>query len=119
MNPSVEAESKRRRLERPQGSIPLIDVGSTWMREHFGVEWRGRFHLSHRLALARPLVFCKICGLHCESVQHLVGLGRRCKGEPKDPSRKRKIMRDGKHPVSGARLEGLVPLPLGTRTDGP
>jgi len=96
-----------------------MDVAIAWMRERFGAEWRERFHCTHHLALARPLVFCKICGLHCESVQHLVGLGRRCKGEPKDQSRKRKIMRDAKHPVSGARLQSQEPLPLGVRTDGP
>jgi len=101
------------------GVTTRIDVAVAWVKERFGAEWRGRFHCSHHLALARPLVFCTTCGLHCESVQHLVGLARRCKGEPKDPSRRRKIMRDAKHPVSGARLGSQEPLPLGIRTDGP
>ena len=86
----------------------------------FGACWRERFHHSHQLSLAAPLVYCRVCGHHCGSSQHLVELGSKCSGPP-DPSLRGNVERlrrisSGWSPLTGGpRLERAVPLPAGTR----
>ena len=110
-----EGDAKRRRTEGASGPA---EAAAEWMSSVFGSEWRGKFHTSHRLSLARPLVYCKCCGYHTESSQHLVKLRDPCQGEPLDGSalcyRRRAILK-GKHPTKGKELAPPVPLMSGLR----
>ena len=86
----------------------------------FGACWRERFHHSHQLSLAAPLVYCRVCGHHCGSSQHLVELGSKCSGPP-DPAlrgnvgRLRRLSSGWSPQTGGPRLERAVPLPAGTK----
>ena len=115
---SPGGENKRRRVEVAR--VTPVAAAQEWMCATFGGEWREKFHRSHRLSLAKPLVYCRLCGHHCESPQHLVKLRNQCDGEPKQGSmlatRLKRIMK-GEFPGKGSRrLEAPVPLPFGTRS---
>ena len=116
---SLEGENKRRRLEARRDVISNTAAAVDWMGVTFGENWRELFDSTHRLSLARPLAFCRRCGAHCDTPQHVVKLGKGCDGEPRPGSnffyRLRKIM-EGKHPTSGQALAGAVPLPFGTKS---
>ena len=94
------------------------DRALSFMVQVFGEAWASRFHMRYRLSLAEPLVFCRVCGRHADSIQHLVGLAAECKGEPPVGSTYKarlKRIRDGRHPTNDTkRLMGAVPLPFGT-----
>ena len=102
----------------PRGN-PLIAAATEWMQSVFGADWATKFHRSHWLSLAKPLVFCRLCGHHCETTQHLVALRKPCGGVPPTGdvyhSRKEKIER-GRHPTKKDKtLERAIPLPPGQR----
>ena len=115
--PAVASAPSSRGVEPPPGPIPLA---VEWMRSKFGAAWRERFHVSHRLSLARPLVFCRRCGRHCQDVQHLAALGRQCTGEPSTGSTylaRLRYIQQGKHPTTRQmELSPPVPLPPGSRS---
>ena len=108
-------EPKRRRVEEPH--ISHSAAAQEWMCSTFGAEWRARLHRTHRLSLAKPLVFCRRRGYHCEGPRHLAKLRELCR-EPKQGSvqvtRLKRILR-GEDPLKGSRrLAAAVPLPFGT-----
>ena len=119
---SIGGDEKRSRVVVPSGAAPSaarpspLTAAVEWMQGTFGGDWKGRFHRTHRLSLARPLVYCRRCGHHCETRQHLAKLRSPCEEPPKGSvywSRLGKINR-GLHPTSGARLQTSIPLPPGT-----
>ena len=109
-------DDKRRRVEAGAGDVSPIGRALEWMVARFGEDWRSKFHRTHRLSLAQPLVYCRRCARHCETLQHLVALRREClEAKGCYPSRLEAIER-GRHPLSGAALGRSVPLPLGTKS---
>ena len=118
-----EGLHKRRRVEIParavqQAASPLL-LAQGWMSTRFGTDWRERFHQSHRLSLAQPLVFCRRCGHHCADRQHLAKLRDLCGGDPATGSvyfSRLRSIGQGKHPTKkGEELRDPVPLPPGTK----
>ena len=86
----------------------------------FGMAWRERFHRSHQLSLAAPLVYCRVCGHYCGTSQHLTELGSMCSGPPNpamrgNVERLRRLSSGWSPRTGGPRLERAVPLPAGTR----
>jgi len=89
------------------------------MAGRFGEDWKSRFHRTHRLSLAQPLVYCRRCIRHCEELRHLVGLSRECLGDAGGtkgnyPARAKSISQ-GVHPTTGTPLGRAVPIPPGTK----
>ena len=85
------------------------------MCHRYGTEWATKFHSSHDLMVARPLVYCCKCGRWAGG-EHILRLAAPCTGPltSKDPGGYRARMRDierGVHPLTGALLDSL-PLPL-------
>ena len=116
---AVAAGNREGKRNREAPGDPLTRA-TAWMATQFGDDWRRSFHWTHRLSLAKPLVYCRRCVRHTESVQHLVGLARECTGDAPVascyPSRRVKIER-GLHPTARPEreLEGPVPLPPGQK----
>jgi len=84
----------------------------------FGQQWRERFHRSHRLMYAAPLLYCRVCGHHCETGQHIAKLGEVCDGPPGTGSVYHSRLRSiaaGRHPTGGHALNRAFPLPCGSR----
>ena len=111
----VPENRKSRRVEG--AGAPLLELAQERMVGTFGQQWRTMIHHTHRLSLADPLLYCRICGHHCESRQHLVGLKKPCDGTATGsyPARLRRI-EGGSHPLRGHALGRAVPLPPGSRT---
>ena len=108
-------EGKRHRGPDPIVAMsPLVRAQQHMVRQ-FGDRWKGIFHQSHRLSLAAPLVFCRRCGHHGASAQHVVKLKLECLAS-EDSLKRLKSISQGRHPTNGSRIAEAVPLPLGERT---
>ena len=100
-------------------TTPIQDAVA-WVTVTFGVRWKSLFHYTHRLSLAQPLVYCRVCGQHCESPDRIRGLGKQCPGVPDGTNgggyvTKCKRIAEGLHPRKSRRLLPPAPLPMGTR----
>ena len=78
-----------------------------------GVGVGARDELGHVRAKAGPLEFCARCGLYASTVSR--GLAQPCLGIPQGKQsrevgrrRKRNLLLQGKHPVTGASVEGIT-----------
>ena len=120
--PELPGEAGAQKVRRVERAIPSpMAAAVATMEARFGAEWKGDFHRLHHLSLADPLVYCRRCGHHCETRQHLIGLRSRCGGAPPKGSvyhsRLEKIAK-GQHPTrKGRALAKAVPLPPGTGDD--
>ena len=78
------------------------------MRENIGADWQAHIHHKHRLMVARPLVYCSVCGRFASGRRHLRGLVGVCKGKPELHTTYEAYFRylgQGKHPTTMDLLE--------------
>ena len=112
------SEKRRRVVAVASGTASAAEVAADAMCCSFGYNWRSRFHASHRLSYAHPLVFCTACGHHCDTPQHLTELGRACTGVPARGSvyiSRLEAIRRGRHPITREELAPPAPLVAGTK----
>ena len=63
------------------GARPSQRAAAAWMSSAFGVHWPSKFHPTHKLTLAVPFVFCRVCG-HSSQARGRPGLRAVCTGSP-------------------------------------
>ena len=63
------------------GVRPSQRAAAAWMSSAFGAHWPSIFHPTHKLTLAVPFVFCRVCG-HSSQARGRPGLRAICTGSP-------------------------------------
>ena len=108
----AESPPKRARTEREVATAAL----PLWMRYQYGAGWGSRFHRSHRLMVAVPIVYCADCGRWSYD-GNVFALGKMCRGRLDESvhdhgyKKRMRLLDRGIHPTMGHALE-MAPLPL-------
>ena len=96
---------------------PLAKANAT-AEAKLGANWRSAVHSSHRLTLAEPLIFCRVCGGNASTKQRLYLLSRICAGPPSigstQATRLQRLL-EGRHPVTKVELAHAATLPPGAK----
>ena len=102
-----------RREAHLRGDTDELGLARAKMAASYGPNWGQLIAPSHRLSLAGTLVFCRTCGFFSPGKQHLRKLREPCVGEPAEgttQARRRGLLHQGQHPVTGALLPRPVPI---------
>ena len=107
-------------LAPPREAIPRQQAAIIWVNQVMGPGWRELLHNSHELAVAEPLLFCRVCGHYAPGLRYLGHLKLRCDGPPllgSTAQKRLKRLLDGReHPETRAELGAPVSLPPGPRS---
>ena len=102
--------AKRARTEASDAEL----AGAAFVAARFGWDWGTRMHTSHKAYLAKPFLYCRVCGAHGQSFAHTIQLKQPCQGRPADGSiRASRLLKlnSGEHPKHAKVAIGR-PVPL-------